>query len=244
MAEEQGMVAKYFGDAHRGCGQSFVKNLAAAVHHRLPREIRNYVYSYCVQSDYDDDVIVRRRADPYGAMVLLVRDSLGPYSYRWIEDPITSFIKASILGNEVAREMLEIYYRVRKFKIAHRDLPLVEAFLKTDTFHLDISPALYVRRLEIDIEVEAGEVQHQEAAGSPEEDVGLQAIQALSANIRGCTDVAVAFCHDDQSPCHSARGRDRVAFDDVVSPRLLQAVESLRNERPRARIVYRRTWRD
>lgn len=244
MVEEHDMDAKHFDHEHQGCRENFVKSLAATIYHRLPREIRNYIYSYCVQSDYDDEVIVRRRTDSRGAIAMLVRESLGPYSYRWMEDPITCLIKVPVLGDDVAREMLESYYRTRKFKIAHRDLPLLETFLRTDTFHMGISPRLYIRRLEIEIGVEDCHVQRLELARSSDEGVGLQAIQALDANVTVCTDVAIALCHGGQPLCRGVRRLGATIFDDAVSATLLRAIASLRTKKPRARIVYRKTWKD
>jgi hypothetical protein len=219
-----------------------MENLSTAVYHHLPREIRNYIYSYCIQSEYDDEVIVRRRTDPSGTIMLLVRETLGPYSYRWIEDPITSLINVSVLGNEVAREMLESYYRGRKFKISHRDLLLVETFLKADTFHLNVSPGSHVRRLELDIHLETS-MKNLEMAEPFDEHIGL-AMEALGANVTGRTDIAIGVCRNNHPLPQSGKAWECASLDHKVSPRILEALESLRNRRPRARIMYRQTWRD
>lgn len=187
-------------------------------------------------------MIVRRRTDPSGTIMLLVRESLGPHSYRWIEDPITSMLNVSVMGNEVAREMLESYYRARKFKISHRDLSLVESFLKSDTFHLDISPGSYVRRLELDIRVEAS-MEDRGIAESFDKDVGT-AIEALGANVTGRTDIAIGLCRDNQFLLESERGWNGAMFQRTLFPRLWKAMKSLRERRPRARVVYRQTWTD
>lgn len=236
-----------FVDSSSELGQyrnTFVKQLATAVHQRLPREIRNYIWAYCVQSEYDDEVIVRRRSGLNGSIILLVRECLGPCSYGWIEDPITSTINVSVLGEEVTREMLESYYRARKFKISHRDLSLVEAFLKTDTFRLGVFPGSCVRRLELDIQVESVDPQDIHEGETDSEDIGLQAMEALGANVTARTDIAIEFYRDSCPFSSSEGGWDGPAYQQAISPRFWTAVESLRCRRPRARIMYRQTWRD
>jgi hypothetical protein len=103
---------------------------------------------FCVRGLYDNEVIVRRPAVT-DAISLLVRERAGQHSYRWIEDPIQSILDVPALGIEVARELLEAYYWTRTFKFSHREIGLVERFLKTDRYGLGMIPADYVRHLHL-----------------------------------------------------------------------------------------------
>ncbi|KAF1831173.1 hypothetical protein BDW02DRAFT_64098 [Decorospora gaudefroyi] len=127
-------------------------SLASNVYSRLPRELRNRIYTFCIQGPYDNEVIVRRTA--YGSthrFAHLIREPCGQHAYQWVEDPITSYLDVKRLGHEVAREMLECYYWLRTFKFAHHELCLLGPFLKSDNFGLGMLPAQYARRLQVQI---------------------------------------------------------------------------------------------
>ncbi|KAE8834131.1 hypothetical protein P3342_013442 [Pyrenophora teres f. teres] len=122
------------------------------IYSRLPRELRNRIYTFCVEGSYDNDVIVRQTAvDNTHRFAYLVREPCGQHSYQWVEDPMTACLKRETLGRDVAREMLESYYWTRTFKFAHHELCLLGPFLRTDGFGLGIIPAHYTRRLQIQI---------------------------------------------------------------------------------------------
>ncbi|KAI4648785.1 uncharacterized protein J4E79_009856 [Alternaria viburni] len=129
-----------------------VEELASDIYTRLPRELRNRVYAFCVQGSYDNEVIVRRTATGNGRRFAhLIRQACGQHSYQWIEDPTAAYMSAEGLGSEVARELLECYYWTRTFKFAHHELFLLKPFLVTDGFGLGMIPAHYARRLHIQI---------------------------------------------------------------------------------------------
>lgn len=119
----------------------------------LPRELRNRIYTFCLQGVYDNEVIVRRAAlgQTY-RFTHLIREPCGQYSYQWIEDPITAYLGKKKYDSTFAREMLECYYWTRTFKFAHHELCLLGPFLRTDDFGLGMIPALYARRLQIEIQ--------------------------------------------------------------------------------------------
>ncbi|KAF7446824.1 hypothetical protein Ptr902_06970 [Pyrenophora tritici-repentis] len=127
-------------------------DVAFDIYSRLPRELRNRIYTFCVEGSYDNDVIVRRTAvDDTHRFAYLIREPCGQHSYQWVEDPLTACLKREALGGDVAREMLESYYWTRTFKFAHHELCLLGPFLRTDVFGLGIIPAHYIRRLQIQI---------------------------------------------------------------------------------------------
>ncbi|KAH6878720.1 hypothetical protein BKA58DRAFT_377881 [Alternaria rosae] len=129
-----------------------VEDVASDIYTRLPRELRNRVYAFCVQGSYDNEVIVRRTAIGNGRRFAhLIRQACGQHSYQWIEDPTAAYMSAGSLGSEVARELLECYYWTRTFKFAHHELFLLKAFLETDGFGLGMIPAHYARRLHIQV---------------------------------------------------------------------------------------------
>jgi hypothetical protein len=128
------------------------RDLATATYLRLPRELRNRIYTFCVESSYDNQVIVRHTAYPKPGLAFLMRERYGRHAYQWIEDPIRSLISIHNLGWDVAKEMLETYYWTRTFRFSHRELPLMASFLETDHFGLGILPATYARRLYLHIQ--------------------------------------------------------------------------------------------
>ncbi|KAG9188574.1 hypothetical protein G6011_07279 [Alternaria panax] len=130
-----------------------VEDIVSEIYTRLPREIRNRVYAYCVQGSYDNEVIVRRTAiGSTRRFAHLIRQPCGQHSYQWVEDPTVTYLSAEGLGDDVARELLECYYWIHTFKFAHHELCLLKPFLKTDEFGLGTIPAHYARRLHIQIQ--------------------------------------------------------------------------------------------
>lgn len=130
-----------------------VEEIASDIYTRLPREIRNRVYAYCVEGSYDNEVIVRRTAIGNNRRFThLVRQPCGQHSYQWVEDHTAKYLSAEGLGGDVARELLECYYWTRTFKFAHHELCLLKPFLETDGFGLGMIPAHYARRLHIQIQ--------------------------------------------------------------------------------------------
>jgi hypothetical protein len=120
---------------------------------RLPRELRNRIYVFCLQGAYDNEVIVRRAAlgQTY-RFTHLIREPCGQYSYQWTEDPASACLSKKGWDFDLAREMLECYYWTRTFKFAHHELCLLRPFLQTDGFGFGMTPAVYARRLQIQIQ--------------------------------------------------------------------------------------------
>ncbi|EUC46690.1 hypothetical protein COCMIDRAFT_92192 [Bipolaris oryzae ATCC 44560] len=120
---------------------------------RLPRELRNRIYIFCFEGSYDNEVIVRRAAlGRTYRFTHLIREPCGQYSYRWIEDPVSACLSKKGWDFNLAREMLECYYWTRTFKFAHHEMCLLEPFLGTDGFGFGMTPAVYARRLQIQIQ--------------------------------------------------------------------------------------------
>lgn len=115
----------------------------------LPWELRHHIHTFCVQGPYDNEVIVRRATG--NMSVLLIRQSTGTHSYQWVEDPVLLQLSPDRLGPDLARELLETYYRTRTFKFVHEQLGTVSSFLKGDKFWLAMRPADHVRRVQMQI---------------------------------------------------------------------------------------------
>jgi hypothetical protein len=208
--------------------------------YRLPRELRNHVYTFCVQGPYDDEVIIRRSATLGGSTALLVREYTGRHSYRWIEDPIDAIINASAIQHDyIAREMLEAYYWSRTFKVSHRELPRLGSFLETDKFGLGMIPAAYVRRLQIQLH---GDVFVQTRWSEPkwvEYEKTVRIIERLSGVLTKRTEVTIEF------DLH--RGRQDSLGDTVKTEEmqhLVHAVERLREAEMRITMSCRTRWNE
>lgn len=166
-------------------------DLASAIFFRLPRELRNHIYTYCIESFYGNEVIVRRSRKPKAGFVLLTRKHYGPHAYQWVDDPICSLISTDKLREEVGREMLEIYYWTRTFRFSHHELPSVVSFLHRDHLGLGIAPVAYVRCLHL-------QVHHGMSTGSPTVDwtpsrqqACVQAIAALGTMLTKRTEIII-----------------------------------------------------
>ncbi|KAH4410113.1 hypothetical protein HBH92_127860 [Parastagonospora nodorum] len=186
----------------------------------LPRELRNRVYMFSVQGAYDDEVFVRRPLDANGMNVLLVRQQTSQCSYRWIEDPIHATLTNPALEPETAKEMLEAYYWTRTFKCSHRDLPFLGSFLNTDRYGLGMAPSAYIRRLQVQVQVEC--VPHAQSSEAQifTRKTQLCAIQALSEVLTARTevDIDVVLPGDLQYGCDGSETRCHLAEDmsDIV----------------------------
>ena len=112
----------------------------------LPWELRDHIHTFCVQGSYDNEVVVRRAIGRETA--LLVRQSDGTYSYHWTEDTVLLHLGPDQVGIDVAREILDTYYRTRIFKFVHDELDAVQPFLDTEKFGLSMRPASHVRRFD------------------------------------------------------------------------------------------------
>ena len=221
------------------CRSSCLKNrmpkarrLAAEILYHLPRELRNRIYTFCVQGSYDNEVIVRRAADSKGALALLTRQCSGQHSYRWVEDPTPSIVSAQHLGRKVAQEMLEAYYWTRTFKFTHRDLSIVTLFLATDQFGFGMTPHCYARRLHIQFQPGV--------LALPEEKRCLQGIEHLGAMLTTRTEVAI----DIEVPERQDDFDHLQTYEPAEewSLRVAQAVYGLREQGLRVEMLYRRTW--
>lgn len=118
-----------------------VQDLSSAIYFRLPRELRNHIYAYCLEPFSDYDVIVRRSHGQQAAFTYLTRQRYGKHAYRWLEDPVHSLVSARNVRREVAKELLETYYWTRCFRFSHRELPTIASFLATDHCGLAVIPA-------------------------------------------------------------------------------------------------------
>jgi hypothetical protein len=196
--------------------------------YRLPRELRNRVYTFCVQGLYDDEVIIRRSATAECATTLLVREYIGQHSYRWTEEPVESIISASAIGHErVTKEMLEAYYWTRTFKVSHRELSLLGSFLDTDKFGLGIIPASYARRLHIQIHGDAFAQVRWSEENRDEHETNLRMLEALGSILTPRTEVMIEFdVHQEQFT--DGDGLHNCAKTEAMLAKFVHAVERLR----------------
>ena len=210
------------------------------MYHRLPRELRNRIYSFCVQGSYNNEVIVRRAAYSEKAIALLTREYLGQHSYRWVGDPINSLISAQNLGYDVAQEMLESYYWTRTFKVSHRELSSIAPFLKTDRFGLGIVPAYYVRRLCIQIQPGAFGLACLPEARHSEEERCLQVIENLGDMLTVRTEVVIDVNLAESFLDNIAQSWSSVETD--ILSRITGVVNVLQERGLRVRMTCNRIW--
>ncbi|KAF1918635.1 hypothetical protein BDU57DRAFT_116902 [Ampelomyces quisqualis] len=220
-----------------------LNSLAMALYYHLPRELRNRVYTYCVQGIYDNEVIIRRPAHANGSTRFLVRDCTGPPSYRWIDDPINSIIKDPILGDLVAREMLEAYYWTRRFKLSHRELPILNKVLGEDTFGFGMTPACYLRHLHVQVHMGSAKYSKlSEVIGLEEED-SLRAIQDLAIVLTTRTEVTLDFSflgHVDDNDDYplSPANTERMLI------KLGPVINMLKESQLRVAVTHEKLWGD
>jgi hypothetical protein len=201
------------------------------------------VYTFCVQGIYDNEVIIRRPAYANGPIRFLVRDRTGPYSYRWIDDPIDSIIRCSILGDLVAREMLEAYYWTRRFRSAHRELPILNKVLEEDTFGFGMTLASYVRHLHV--QVRLGRATYPalpELIGSEEED-NLRTIQNLATVLTTRTELTLdlSFLGDsDDNDGSTTWSTDT----EMVLIKLAPTLDMLKDRQLRFAVTHGTLWND
>lgn len=215
--------------------------MASELYTHLPLELRNRIYSFCVQGSYDNEVFVRHSTSRHAAFSLLIRQSFGPHSYQWVEDPMTSLIRAGTLGVDVAREMLEAYYWTRTFSFSHRELSLLHTFLETDTTGLGRTPAIYARRLHLHIQpFVCSEPRSPETRRLKEQEC-CSAIEALAAIKTTRTEVVVLFDMDrgsmddvDYQRCSDATGQ--------LLLRMVQATHVLREKGLRIETRFSGVW--
>lgn len=214
------------------------KAIAAEVYARLPLELRNRVYTYCVQGLYDNEVIIRRSVHSRKAFDFLVRESSGPHLYMWVEDPTASYISAEHMTADTAREMLEAYYSTRVFKFSHRELDLLAPFLASDVFGLGRMPVLFARRLHIQLRPFA-------AAHRPPKHNAIerqkchQAIAALAAIRSARTEVVVQFDLAQDLPDNDGNFSPEDAEFLLI---LVRGIIALKEKGLRIEIVFGGTW--
>jgi hypothetical protein len=217
------------------------KDFAHELYNHLPRELRNHVYTFCVEGSYDNEVIVRRSANPANLFSLLIRERSYQQSYRWIEDPIVSTISARRLGLDAAREMVESYYWTRTFKFSDRELYLLVPFLQDDQFRVGVTPSSYARRLKLRIQPYVWAQLRSPEARKSEEERCIHAIEALDAMLTTRTEVTIdvdmAEELKDDTRCLGSIDRAQRALRKIV-----QVVDRLKERGLRVDIMYSRTW--
>jgi hypothetical protein len=226
---------------YRKDGRPKTKDLAQELYCQLPRELRNRVYSFCVEGAYDNEVIVRRAAESGSFLTLLIRERFGHQSYRWIEDPIVSTMNAQSLGLDAAREMIESYYWTRTFKFSDRELYLLGQFLQTDQFGLGVMPASYARRLKLHVQPYLWAQLRSAEARKAEEDRCMWAIESLGTMLTTRTEITIdidlAEGLRDDMRCSGFTGRA-----DRILRKIAQGIEGLREKGLRVNITYCQTW--
>jgi hypothetical protein len=197
------------------------RNHAISLLFYLPRELRNRVYMFCVRGPYDDEVIVRRPTSAEEANVLLVRQPTSQCSYRWMEDPIHLILNIATLKDQVAKELLEAYYWTRTFKCSHRDLPFLGLFLNTDRYGFGMVPSSYIRRLQLQIEVDYGTHLKLPLAKEVVGKSNLHAIkglaEVLTTRTEVCIDVIVPSDVQDDYDCPEILEESVLEIEKVVA---------------------------
>jgi hypothetical protein len=168
----------------------------------LPWELRHYIHTFCVQGSYDNEVVVRHSME--GGPSLLVRQSTGPHSYLWVNDPILQWLEPHRIGVTAARELLETYYRIRTFKFIHDELGTLRPFLETGTSNLAMRPADHVRRLHLQIQpfryaqLRDPNAKHQEEGTCRKALESLLDLHSPRTAIEIHADLAQGFCDDEE----------------------------------------------
>ncbi|KAH8732045.1 hypothetical protein GQ44DRAFT_642098 [Phaeosphaeriaceae sp. PMI808] len=208
---------------------------------RLPRELRNIVYIFCVAGDYDNEVIVRRGGHAKGGIVHLVREYSGQHSYQWIEDPIISFMNTQNVGPEVTMEMLEVYYWSRTFKFSHHELPLIGPFLKIDTFGFGMKPACHMRRLHIQFQPECGAQSYQFRENVYGVQRCLEVIEILGATLTGRTEIVIDLnlAEGSQSDDDCSETSSEI-YQNLLTVGL--AISCLEEKGMRVKMMHSRSW--
>lgn len=224
-------------------GRQNNKELASEIYSRLPRELRNRIYSYCVQGPYDNEVIVRRSSREKDTCTFLIRHTSGQHSYQWIRDPIASIISIQNLGVEIAKEMLESYYWTRTFKFSHHESLLLVPFLLTDSFGLDMVPADYARRIHLSVQPFECPRARMSHIRETELKQCLAAVEALSRIRTPRTEVIINM---DLSESFAIDIDHQRSPDDnyEILPKIEQVVDSLTKQGLRAGITYSRAWNE
>lgn len=204
--------------------------------YRLPRELRERVYMFCVRGVYDDEVIIRCPITAMDTISLLVREHAGQHSYRWIEDPIQSILDVPALAVEVARELLEAYYWTRTFKFSHREVTMVERFLTTDRYGLGMIPADYVRRLHLSVRTAL-------RGRQVEENETLRAIESFGAllTIRTEVEIHVGFGEDFRVESETS---GMLEENESMWSRVSKVVEGLRSKGLRIKSSCSQAWHE
>jgi len=217
--------------------------IASGIYTRLPLEIRNRVYTFCIQEGaYDNEVIIRRAlTQQQHAFTLLVREPSGPHSYAWVEDPITSTIHGKHMSPAVAREMLEAYYWTRVFKFSHRELDLLGPFLGSDVFGLGRIPLAYARRLHIQIRPFAYAAKRMREHDATEQQKCHQAIAALAAIRTARTEVMVQF-DLEQDLLNRPASEPFPPEDERFLLKLIRDLIALKDRGLRIEIAFSGTW--
>ncbi|KAH7071138.1 hypothetical protein BKA63DRAFT_492991 [Paraphoma chrysanthemicola] len=218
------------------------KALAFTLYSCLPRELRNRIYTFCVEGSNDEDVIVRHSAHNKNGLIFLTRHRLAEHSYLWREDPIIALISSHRLGDDVAREMLESYYWNRNFKLAHKEILQLEAFLKSDWSALGVVPAHYIRRLQIQIQPFRLIPVQIRATDRREEENYMTAIQVCSKLLTTCTVVLIEVDLAEGSNDHYESYRPIDEIEHIVA-KYETLAEAMKKKGLRVELSCCRTWR-
>jgi hypothetical protein len=201
------------------------------------------VYKFCVQGIYDDEVIIRRSANANGPIRFLVRDPTGSHSYRWIDDPVNTIIDESKLGQLIAEEMLEAYFWTRRFKLSSRELALLDEVLATDLFGLGMTPACYIRHLNIQVQIGSAACSKTSGSVYSEEDDSLRAIQKLAVVLTPRTevtlDIGLLGTMDDNIEFSMSS-----SITETLLENLAPVINPLKKRRLRVTVTHEKLWND
>ncbi|KAH6642091.1 hypothetical protein C7974DRAFT_95093 [Boeremia exigua] len=227
----------YYG--HGGASRSEREQLISRMYSCLPWELRHHIHTFCVQSSYDNEIIVRYGSK--GKPMLLVRRSVGPGPYQWTEDPIILQFGPDKIGPEASADLLTTYYGSRTFKFAHQELGCIQSFLETDSSGLGIRPADHLRHLHLQIQpfmcvqIEEPELRRSEEARC------CRALESLTALRAPRTTIAV---HVDLTQGVSFEEEFGELSDDAAAFvfRILEIVKNLRVTGLNIEVILEGAW--
>jgi hypothetical protein len=201
------------------------------------KQLRNYVYNYCLEYPHDHDVVVRRAPEGNDTN-LFIREHIYQRQYSWIEDPISSYVSTQDLGLDTAGEMLQFYYWSRTFKFSSRALSLLIPFLETDMFGLGLIPAYYIRHLHIELHPHVWALSD---LSRIEEQICFSTIEALGDALTSFTKITlhINLVEDMEDDMESVAMSEKAK---KCLQRVEQIVQHLRGRSLRIEVIYIRTW--
>ncbi|KAL5373655.1 hypothetical protein DPSP01_012518 [Paraphaeosphaeria sporulosa] len=206
--------------------KAHLQDWSAALYAKLPRELRDMIYTLSLNNDWDDQMLVDSLTVLYG----FGRPQV------WNHDQLREYVllDRSFVKREVAIEVAEMIYRraeVPSFGMNRREgkprvLHLKE-FLKRDFFGLGVLPAAHIRRLELKLLKNKLSTRNQDALRE-----NLKALTLCAHNRhlridvtfpRGNSAIDVLFFLNILSSTYKALASPNITFDITYKRRVHEA---------------------